>query len=452
MIQPQYNPAYPPMYQPPMYQPPMYQQPMYQQPMYPAQPAAAPATGASAVSIQIFEPKAYSGTAVPMPQYDSQFYNYPQASIYNPYAPYQTAPMSPQYPYPMPQAPQYNPYQPIQQYPPMAAPQYPYPMPQAPQYNPYQPIQQYPPAPVPQIIEQQPMPQPVIETPQQPAEPVQPGATTDPTQPVAPTQPQQPVIENPAPQANIVDVARINQELSSPNLNQQTETITKVAQMSQAEPAIALQVVENGVMQNLANIIAMNTAELPGPTDEQIKVAQKLQKGGSLTPAEQQLMDQSSPKEVAEKNKVFAMFTLAMLQKLQRDEIDQFNAQSGGAAVVPPLKLQEVIGFNEIVNATTTTQIPAVKAAGIQAIAYAATPEDVETVKTILMPFLNDKEAIVQQSTKEALAKLGVQVQPQAQPLTKKEAKAAEKTAKAEAKAEAKAAKAEAKAAAKAAA
>jgi len=67
MIQPQYNPTY--------------------TPSYPI------ATGASAVNIQIFEPKAYSSPppATPMPpppQYNNQIYAYPQGSVYYPVPPH----------------------------------------------------------------------------------------------------------------------------------------------------------------------------------------------------------------------------------------------------------------------------------------------------------------------------------------------------------------------------
>jgi len=349
MIQPQYNPTYTPSY---------------------------PATGASAVNIQIFEPKAYSSAppAMPMPQYDNQIYGYPQGSMYYPGTPYACPPCPPVH---MPQYPQY---------------------PQQPQ--------------VPQAPEPPVMPPPVIEQPVQNVPVAQPEV---PQQPEAPAPAPTPAPEvQPAPQPqNIVDVARINQELASADLNQQTETITKVAQMSQADPAIALQLVDNQVMQNLAAIIMKDTNQLPGPTDAQIQAAQKLQKGQGLSPEEQQLIEQSSPKEIAEKNKVFSMFTLAMLQKLQRDEVDQFNAASGGA-VIPQLQIGDLIGFNEIANTVQTTTIPAVKAAGIQAISYVARPEDAQVVQQLLAPFAADNDEVVKQTAQEAIAKLLGTPMPQA--------------------------------------
>lgn len=342
MIQPQYNPTYAPNY---------------------------PATGASAVNIQIFEPKAYgSAPQQPqMPQYDNQFYQYPQGSMY----------------YPYPGAPCYPPYCPQPQ------------MPQYPQYPQYPQQPQAPAMPEPPV-----MPPPVIEQPPQPA-------AQTPAAPQAPEAPQAPMPEVKQAQQpqNIIDIARVNQELNSQDLNQQTEVITKIAQMSQADPSIALQLVEEQVMRNLGGIIQRDTNQLPGPTDAQVKAAQKLQKGEKVSPEEQQLIEQLSPKEIAEKNKVFSMFTLAILQKLQRDEVDQFNAQSGGAAVQPP-QLQNLVGFNEIVNATQTSTIPAVRAAGIQAISHVARPEDAQVVQQLLSPFLNDQDASVKQVAQEALAKL----------------------------------------------
>lgn len=343
MIQPQFNPAY-------------------------AQQA--PSSGASAVNIQIYEPKAFGSTpnqaaapmtspmAAPMPQnLDNQLYNYPQAPMYapgmaSPYQQYAQTPMMPQ------------------------------------MYNPYAPMPQAM-APEPQIM---------------------PASTMAPEQTAQPAE--APQVEPAAAPASTVDVAKITQELNSPDLNQQTDAITKVAQMSQAEPAIALQLVDNQIMQNLAGIIQKDTAALAGPTKEQVAATEKLQKGGKLTPAEQQLVEQGSPKEMAEKNKVFSMFTLAMLQKLQRDEVKQFNAQAGQNSV-PPLKLQDMAGFSEITNTIKTNAIPAVKVAGIQALSYVAEPEDLQVMQQILSPLANDSDADVKQAAQEALTKLST---PQAAP------------------------------------
>ena len=68
--------------------------------------------------------------------------------------------------------------------------------------------------------------------------------------------------------------------------------------------------------------------------------------------------------------------------------------------------MQDLVGFNEIVNAIATSQIPAVKAAGIQALSYVARPEDLATMQQILSPLANDRDQAVQQAAQEALRKI----------------------------------------------
>ena len=322
---------------------------MIQNPQMPQQ--ATP--GASAVNIQIFNPQAYASpngqqAVLPQQNLDNQIYNYPQASIY----------------------------QPGQQ-----------------AYN-YQSLQM----PAPQV-----MPQPMLSQ-QQPQmlqkaapEVQQPELNNIPTN--EPTQPE-----------NAVDLNALNAALQSEDINTQTDTITKIAQMSQSTPDVALQVVDNGIMQSLIGIIQKDTSKLEGPNQQQIQVADKANKGEQLTPEEQAIFEQSSPRELAEKNKVFAMFTLAMLQKLQRDEIDSYNAQSPNTQI-PPIKMEELTGYKEIVDTLNTTQIPAVKVAAIQALSYASRPEDAQTLEGIIGKLAQDPDQTVQEAAKEALGKLSTAAQ-----------------------------------------
>ncbi len=332
----------------------MIQSPQMQQPIAPATP------GASAVNIQIFNPQAYGSAPVQQQNLDSQVYGYPQASVYN-------------------QA--------------QAQPQY---------YAPQQ-VQ----VPTPQVMPQAVLNEVPTEAPQ--AAPVQ---TEVATQEAAPVQ-----AETVAPEATpteTVDNAAILTALAGTDLNAQTDAITKIAQYAQATPDVALQVVDNNIMQNLVAIINKDTTSLEGPSQQQIDATAKLQSGEQLTAEEQALLEQVSPREIAEKNKVFSLFTLAMLQKLQRDEIAQYNAQNPQAQL-PQMQIAELTGYNDIINTINTTQLPAVKTAAIQALSYVATPEDKATLEAVLTPLASDAVPEVQQSATEALAKLGAAPTQQAQ-------------------------------------
>lgn len=382
------------------------------QPQY-AQPYSQGAPSANAVNIQIFEPKAYATpqgamTTPPMqPNYTNQLYNYPQASLY--------AAPQPQYaPYPM-QQPMY---QPMPQYPGYAIP------PQA--YGPYaMPQEQYPaaypqqaaqmPAQAPQVVspEPQPMPEPVIE--QQPQVQPQPAPAPAEQPAVQEVQPQvQPVEVQPAQQPSGIDVAALVSGLQSTDSAVQEKAITEIANYSQGEPAQAQQVLNEQIMTNLASIVNSDITQLQGPTPEQTAIFEKAAKGEQLTPEETQLAQQLSPQTAAAKNKIISMFTLAMLQKNQRDELDAYMA-SQGANNIKPLQMQDLIGFNEIQNAVQNDSNPEIRLAGIQAISYVARPEDAQTVQGILQNSLNDPEPLIQQAAQETLSKLGAVQQAPAQ-------------------------------------
>ncbi len=380
------------------------------QPQY-AQPYTQGAPSANAVNIQIFEPKAYATpqgamTTPPMqPNYTNQLYNYPQASLY--------AAPQPQYaPYPM-QQPMY---QPMPQYPGYAMPPQaygPYAMPQE-QYAYPQQIAQIPAA-APQVVspEPQPMPEPVIaEQPQVQPQPAPAPAPAEQPQ-VQEAQPQ-PVEVQPAQQPSGIDVAALVSGLQSTDSATQEKAITEIANYSQGEPAQAQQVLNEQIMTNLAGIVNSDITQLQGPTPEQTAIFEKAARGEQLTPEETQLAQQLSPQTAAAKNKIISMFTLAMLQKNQRDELDAYMA-SQGANNIKPLQMQDLIGFNEIQNAVQNDSNPEIRLAGIQAISYVARPEDAQTVQGILQNSLNDPEPLIQQAAQETLSKLGA-VQQQAAP------------------------------------
>lgn len=353
------------------------------QPQY-AQPYTQGTPGANAVNIQIFEPKAYASPQPTMqPNYTNQLYNYPETSLYG---------AQPQYvPYQMQQMPMYQP---------------------VPQYL-QQPVQAA--AQAPQIVspEPQPMPAPVIEqTPTQEA-PQQPAAQSAAAIEAPVQQPE--VQQAPTQQPAGIDVAGLVAGLQSTDPAVQEKTITEIANFSQGEPAQAQQVLNEQIMTNLAGIVNTDITQLQGPTPEQTAIFEKAAKGEQLTPEETQLAQQLSPQTAAAKNKIISMFTLAMLQKNQRDELDAYMA-SQGANNIKPLQMQDLIGFNEIKNAVQNDANPEIRLAGIQAISYVARPEDVQTVQGVLQNSLNDPEPLIQQAAQETLSKLGVAQAPAAAP------------------------------------
>ena len=66
------------------------------------------------------------------------------------------------------------------------------------------------------------------------------------------------------------------------------------------------------------NIINADSSKLAGPTQDQIIARQKLMSGQQIPDAEKALATTITPMEQAERNKSYAMYTSAILQKLYK--------------------------------------------------------------------------------------------------------------------------------------
>ena len=326
--------------------------------------------GANAVAINIYNPQAYGAPAtqqqVPPYAYTNSLYNMPQVSAYPQMA---AQPMA---------YPQYIPTGVVNNAPMLInEPQLTAPAPQA-------------------------MPQSVI-APEVAAAPVQQEVAQAPVQqapaPVEIVEPQQ--------QAQVIDIDGLVNNLKSADVNLKGETINQIATYAQEAPEVALQVVSEPVMQGLVDIINENTTALQGPTPEQIAVAEKIAKGEQLTPEEDALAEQLSPRDAANKNRIFALYTLAMIQKLQRDELNQYiEAQkANGQETIAPLNVQDLVGYNDVVNVIKNDARPEVKVAAIQALQHVVEPQDKATVEAVLAEAQNSSDEGVKQAATEAMAK-----------------------------------------------
>jgi len=352
-------------------------QPNYAQlnPQYP-QPG-----GANAVSINIYNPQAYGQSPqcnpqTTVPQMTSQMYQMPQAQAYQ-------MPQAQMYQQPM-QSAYYQQFMPMQN-----------------------PIMPQVAAPVPQMVQQpsaaQAMPESVVtnapESVQNNAVDVTPTAASDVT------------IEQPADNSvPAINTDELAEGLKSADANVKAETINKIAKYAQETPEVALQVVSEPIMQGLINVINEDTSKLEGPSAKQVEIAEKIAKGETLTPEENALSDQLSPRDAANKNRIFALYTLAMIQKLQRDELDQYiEAQkANGEATINPLKMQDLIGYNDVVNVINNDSRPEVKVAAIQALQYVANPEDKAAVEQVLAESLKSNDEAIKSAATEAMQKFNV--------------------------------------------
>ena len=357
------------------------------QPISNRQMAYTPSPSANAVSINIYNPTAYGSAPAQQAPYDytNSFYNMPQTSMYE-------APAQQQYA----SYPTYQNYQ--AQNPAMI-------------YN--QPnAYQMPQAPAPEV-----MPQSVITNNFQAPQ----AAQTEPAQ-AAPqeTAPQQAV----APQAQAIQEPKtqeIPQEVSqtintdelvnglkSKDADTRAKAINEIAAYAQDVPEVSLQVLTEPIINSLVDIIKEDTSSLEGPSEQQVALLDKSAKGETLTDSENAILEQLSPRDKANKNRIFALYTLAMIEKLQRDELDQYieNQKANGEQPIEPLKLQDLAGFGEISNIIKNDPRPEVQLAAIQALQHIEKPEDKADVEGILADSLKSSNEAIKKAAEETMMKI----------------------------------------------
>ena len=338
-----------------------------------------PAPSYNAVKIDVNNPT-MSAPGVPMPQYAPQYatapiapqpqyapitqplYNYPQAQMYE-------YPQAPAQPYYMPQQPMPQ-MMPVCQ--PCVCPQ------------PEQIAQQAPQQVVPQqVIQQQNInaPQPVVTQPQQ-----------------APQEAPKVEVVEPQPMAPQVDLNSFIAKLTNPDYDVQANAMEEIANMVKDNPQKATELLDEKVVNALNTIINADSSKLAGPTPEQIAARQKLMKNEQMSDADKQLASTITPMEQAERNKSYAMFTAAIMQKLYADEVAKLTGTK-----VP---LTELPGAVTIVEQLKNNPNPMVRTSAIEALSYVQQPEYKQDLNTLFSIAKNDQDPSVKEAATTALAKL----------------------------------------------
>ena len=341
-----------------MIQAPNYVNPYLQQPqMQPCIPMQTPAPNYNAVKIDVHNPSVSAPgvgqVAMNVPQYaqpTAPYYEYPQAQLYN---------------YPQAQTPQ--PY-----YMPPSIPQQPVIIPREVVQAAIQP----------QSVQQQNInvPPPVVtQAPQQEA-------------------PKAVEVEAPQPMAPQVDLNSFIAKLTNPDYEVQASAMEEIANMVKEQPQKATELLDEKVINALNTIINADSSKLAGPTAEQIAAREKLMKGEQLSDAEKQTATTITPMEQAERNKSYAMFTSAIMQKLYADEVNKLTGST-----VP---LTELPGASSIVEQLKNNPNPMVRASAIEALSYIQQPEYKNDLNTLFSIAKNDQDKNVQDAANAALAKL----------------------------------------------
>ncbi len=194
-------------------------------------------------------------------------------------------------------------------------------------------------------------PQQAIATVVQPQQPQQ----VTPVAPVAPVAPQAPAI------ANNIDVTGLINDLGSADVDKQTSAIQKIAEVAQADTNSAKVLLVEPVFNKLIGIINADTSKLQGPT------------GKNYDPKN------LSPLEKAEINKQFAIYTLAILQKNFREEINKEMKKNN----LPDVAINDLPYIKEVVNNLKDNPNPTIREACLSALNYVGKPEDKNVLKTL---------------------------------------------------------------------
>ncbi len=263
--------------------------------------------------------------------------------------------------------------------------------------------------------------------PQQPAQ-VPPPVLNDQTAPAqGPQQPAQVEVkpaDNKGPEA-LADEAF--KGLSSPDYDVQALAMEDIAKKGLNNQADVIPYVQENIFDKLIDIMNVDSTNLPGPTEKQQEIRGKIAendkaieeatKAGQdpksvklphqLTPAEEEEGMKLSPMEQVERNKEYAMFTTAILQKTYADEVEK---QSG--TVVP---VTELPGAKAIITTLKTTDNADLAVSAIDALRYVQRPEYKEDLTKVYSIAQNDARPEVADAATQALASLNEPAQPQPQ-------------------------------------
>ena len=321
------------------------------------------------------------------PQYatpTAPYYNYPQAQLYN-YpqapAPYYMPPQTqqPQSAQP-PACPPCPVCQPQQAAPAVAAVPAATPAVPAPQVT----VQ----APAPQLVNQQNMNVPPAPVVTQPIAAVQPASAVQPKVDVVP----------PSPMTPQVDLNAFIAKLTSADYEAQANGMEEIANMVKDEPQKATELLDEQIVNNLTAIIKKDSSKLAGPTKEQVAARQKLMGNKKVTDAEKQLAMTITPMEQAERNKSYAMFTLAIMQKLYGEEVAKLTNQT-----VP---MTELPGMVTVVEQLKNNPNPMARVSALEALNYIQQPAYKQDLETLFKIAQNDKDPSVKEAAKSAQQKL----------------------------------------------
>ncbi len=205
-------------------------------------------------------------------------------------------------------------------------------------------------------------------------------------------------IEKPEAIKPVIDINKFIDAIKSPNYNIQANAMQDATALIQAAPDMAIDLLDVKVVDTLLNLVNQSNSNLAGPTPRQIEIRDRIMKGQAVSEAELAEANMRTPRELAERNKQYAMYTIAAMDKLYATEVEKLTGAK------PPIT--ELPGTADIVEQLKTNPNPMVRIAAIKSLDYIKTPEYKEDLKAIYSIAATDPDEIVQKMAQTAAARL----------------------------------------------
>lgn len=215
------------------------------------------------------------------------------------------------------------------------------------------------------------------------------------------------------PEVNIKDVVN---NLSSENFDKQALQMEAIAKASMESSEKVLPYIVTEVFDSLNNILKMNTDNLEKPSEKQIEARKKIvintiikeqAKAGNKTIEDKDLPYQISEEDIklatslteieqAERNKEYALYSMAILAKAYTDEVEKHSGN-----IVP---ITDLPGVSDIVETLKDNKNASIKIAAIDALRYIQRPEYKKELVSILTIATKDENPYVAKNAVIALA------------------------------------------------
>ncbi len=196
-----------------------------------------------------------------------------------------------------------------------------------------------------------------------------------------------------------VDINEFIAKLTNPDYDVQAAAMEQIADMVDNDKEKASDLLDTKVVDALNDIIKADTTALEGPSAE-VQAQRKSINESQMAKEEKAAALEATitPKEKAERNKSYAIFTAAILQKLYGDEVKRLKNMT-----VP---LTELPGAITMVEQLKGNPNPTVRASAIEALSYIQDPSYKKDLKTVFEIAQNDQDENVRAAATEALDKL----------------------------------------------